>query len=80
MKRPRPLRCGVCGSKDVVPIAYGLPGPDMMREADEGRIVLGGCCISDDDARELCNACGARRHDDGWRASERPPAEEERKP
>jgi hypothetical protein len=41
------VSCLVCGEPGK-PIAYGYPGPDMMQAADEGRIVLGGCVVSED--------------------------------
>jgi hypothetical protein len=55
-RRTKP--CPKCGSLDVVPIEYGYPGPEMMAEAAKGLIELGGCCVSDDDPRKLCRACG----------------------
>jgi hypothetical protein len=50
--------CPKCGSLDVVPIAYGYPGPEMMDAAEKGLIELGGCCVTDDDPRKQCRACG----------------------
>jgi len=50
--------CPKCGSLDVVSIEYGYPGPEMMAEAEKGLIELGGCCVTDDDPRKQCKACG----------------------
>ena len=49
---------------------YGLPDPasdELRRDLDAGAIVLGGCCVSDDDPHWYCNACGHewRRADTG---------------
>lgn len=38
--------CPVCKKTDqVVAIAYGLPGEEMIKKSEEGKIVLGGCVI-----------------------------------
>lgn len=59
-QRKGPESCPTCGSLDVVPILYGLPGPEMMDAAEKGKIELGGCCISDDDPQKQCKACGTQ--------------------
>lgn len=41
-----------------VPIVYGYPAPEAMREADAGRIRLGGCMIGDESPEFECPACG----------------------
>ena len=52
--------CPKCGSLDVVPIFYGLPGgPEVMEAAKKGKIALGGCCVTDNDPQKRCKACGA---------------------
>jgi len=59
--QPAPPPCPTCGSSEVVPIAYGLPGAEMWDAAKEGRIRLGGCVVpsSDEwDDRWACPACG----------------------
>ena len=56
--------CPKCGSEQVVPIAYGLPGPEMSEEADRGEIELGGCVVQRE--RWFCKACGHR-----WRGEDR---------
>ncbi len=54
---PRPL-CPRCHSNElVVPIAYGYPTPDGMRDAERGVIVLGGCCIQPHSPKWFCKAC-----------------------
>ena len=58
--------CPKCGSEQVVPIGYGLPGPEMAAMADRGEIVLGGCVIEPDAPRWSCKACGWE-----WREDDR---------
>ena len=58
MLKRRRRACPKCGSRDVVPILYGLPGPETMAEAERGEIVLGGCVITGRDPRKRCMACG----------------------
>lgn len=38
-------------------IAYGLPGPEMMDEAQRGEILLGGCIIDEGAPDWHCPAC-----------------------
>ena len=52
--------CPRCGSRQVVPIVYGLPGKQLAADADAGRVVLGGCRVSDGDPIRSCVACGHR--------------------
>jgi len=52
--------------KSGVDIAYGYPGPEMLDAAGRGEIVLGGCCIMDDDPDRACTECGHR-----WRIKHR---------
>lgn len=54
------MACPTCGSTDRARIVYGLPGPELMEAAERGEVVLGGCCVSDDDPRYACRACGQR--------------------
>ena len=50
-------RCPECRGL-VVPIAYGLPGPEMFDAAERGEIVLGGCVLEVDNPTHSC-PCGA---------------------
>ena len=48
--------CPKCKSAaQVVPIAYGRPGPSLIEEAKQGKVHLGGCSPSDEG--HYCNAC-----------------------
>ena len=41
--------CPIClQSKTVLPIEYGLPSPEMFKQAEKGKILLGGCIVYDD--------------------------------
>jgi len=54
--------CKYCSSKNVVTIFWGYPA-DMdyvMKLVDEKKLVLGGCCVSDNDPALECIDCGQR--------------------
>jgi hypothetical protein len=55
----KPEKCPNCGSKKVARIMWGLPAltPELVRDEKEGRLILGGCCVSDDDPRWQCTDC-----------------------
>ena len=57
-----PLGLKVCPQceGDLVPIVYGLPGPELFAAADRGEVLLGGCIVSDSDPRVQCRECGCR--------------------
>lgn len=53
-------KCPECGSGNIAEILFGMPAFDkeLERALDEGRIVLGGCCITGEDPEWHCNDCG----------------------
>lgn len=55
----RPRVCPACGKAKVVKIVYGLPTPDAAEDADAGRIILGGCCLTEIGPAWGCLACSA---------------------
>ncbi len=55
--------CPECGSHDVVPIIYGLPGPDLEARAIMGEVMLGGCVVFGSDPDLGCKSCGANWRD-----------------
>ena len=58
MKRTTVKQCTKCSSKEnVVPIAYGYPGPEMWKESEMGEIKLGGCGIVENAPEWYCNKC-----------------------
>lgn len=54
------ITCPHCGSTNVAGILWGMPmfDEELRHELDEGRIVLGGCCVSGADPDWHCNDCG----------------------
>ncbi len=54
------LTCPECGSTDIVPIAYGLPGQELVEAADRGEVILGGCIVWDNAPNLHCKACGTQ--------------------
>ncbi len=64
-RTPISAKCPRCQSADVVPIMYGLPGPEMGEASMRGEIVLGGCVIGLHDPIWFCRACEARWDEEG---------------
>jgi hypothetical protein len=54
--------CPRCGSGNVRPILYGMPGPEMTEDSMAGKVALGGCVVFPEAPDRLCRNCG---HD--WR-------------
>lgn len=52
-----PRKCPDCGTK-LVSIVYGMPGPPLFEEADQGKVILGGCDITGFDPTRGCPDCG----------------------
>ena len=50
--------CPQCGSKDFVPVIYGLPFPETVERALLGEVVLGGC-FERDAASWSCKDCNS---------------------
>lgn len=52
--------CPRCKSENIAKILYGLPVMDSKLEKamESGKIVLGGCAITEDDPSYRCNNCG----------------------
>ena len=60
MPPAKPETCPECGSNRIADILYGLPHygyPDLRRDLDEGRIVLGGCLVESGQPRWFCMSC-----------------------
>ena len=72
MAHPRyaAVRCPACGSPRVASILYGLPHftPELERELDERRTVLGGCVVFEDSPQWECVACNHRWGQAEWGA------------
>ena len=56
----KPRKCPRCKSAKVVTIVYGLPGMEAFEEAQAGKVVLGGCDVTDDDPSWQCLDCDAK--------------------
>lgn len=56
------LKCPQCGSDCIARIQWGLPAwtEELRRRLKDGRMVLGGCCISDESRDWECRECGYR--------------------
>ena len=57
MPRRATYKCPKCDSNNIVPIAYGMPGTEMQKDAMEGKIKLGGCSIRINAHDRYCNDC-----------------------
>ena len=46
-------------SDNIARYQYCMPvmDPEMERDLDNGKVVLGGCCVTDDDPEWQCNEC-----------------------
>ncbi len=49
--------CPRCLSKDIATIQYGMP-VEMPEQVELGKVVLGGCCISEQSPKWQCQRCG----------------------
>ena len=50
--------CPLCHTTGAIRrIVYGLPGKDLFNNTE---IVLGGCCVTNNDPDFACKECGAR--------------------
>lgn len=60
--RRKPRKCPACGSQQVASILYGMPafGEQLQRDLEAGKIILGGCCVSDHDPQWQCVGCGVQ--------------------
>jgi len=58
----KPRVCPVCKSQRIASILYGYPAfsEKLMKKMDEGKITLGGCCVSLDDPPWECADCGSK--------------------
>ena len=56
MTREKPT-CPKCSSENVAAIVFGYPSPEMFEDRERGEIVLGGCCVTEDDPEWHCKEC-----------------------
>ncbi len=50
--------CPRCGSDEVIPIVYGLPGERLIELVMAGKAKLGGCCVAKGMPVMRCKRCG----------------------
>ena len=50
-------KCPYCGGK-LLPIVYGMPGEELQQKAENGEVILGGCCLTGTDPQKQCSECG----------------------
>jgi len=55
----KPQKCPACESKRIASIMYGYPlfSEELDQKLKAGEIVLGDCCISNDDPKWECADC-----------------------
>ena len=53
----KPEKCPICGEKKIATISYGYPTEEAFKDAEAGKIVLGGCCVSGYDPSWQCTWC-----------------------
>ena len=55
----RPKGCTTCGFSPVGEILWGMPDMDskLQKSIEDGRIIIGGCCLSLDDPSWECSKC-----------------------
>ena len=51
------MKCPKCFKSFIVPIRYGMPGPEMQQDYYEGKIKLGGCTMDVNYPNYHCNDC-----------------------
>lgn len=58
-RKSKPRACPVCGFSPVASIQYGKPvmTPELEKKLQEGRIAIGGCCVSQDSPDWMCSSC-----------------------
>ena len=54
-----PPKCPICGSNKIAVYLRGMPAysEKLQKDLDEGKVILGGCCVSDDDPFYACVDC-----------------------
>ena len=52
-----PRKCPECSTK-LVRIIFGMPNEELFEDAQQGKVLLGGCCVSFNDPTWGCANCG----------------------
>jgi hypothetical protein len=66
-RKRKPFKCPDCGATEVAVILYGMPinNEKLQKDLQDGRIALGGCCLTGDDPRWECIRCRCKIHKKG---------------
>jgi hypothetical protein len=58
----QPEKCPLCGSTSIAEIKYGLIRltPELKKEIDDGKWVMGGCMTHPALAKWICKTCKTR--------------------
>jgi hypothetical protein len=58
----KPSKCPSCDSTDIALILWGLPiwNSDLDSASEKREMVLGGCCVSNNDPKWECTNCSFR--------------------
>lgn len=58
-KRKEKNGCPKCNGNSIAKILWGLPAMSekLEQQLNEGKVVLGGCCVTDNDPKWHCNNC-----------------------
>ena len=57
MPRRATYKCPKCNSRNIVPIVYGYPGPELMEDSALRKVELGGCVLEEGAPDRHCNDC-----------------------
>ena len=49
-------KCPKCNN-NLIEIVYGMPSSELFEAEERGEIILGGCCVSDNDPKYHCENC-----------------------
>ena len=58
-RKSKPRKCPKCGHTPVGTILWGMPDmdPKLQQSMEEGKTIIGGCCIGFDDPTWECSKC-----------------------
>ncbi len=59
IRHRKPQTCPTCNGKNVAVILWGYPleNADLAKALHENKIILGGCCVSENDPTWKCTDC-----------------------
>ena len=49
-------KCPKCNN-NLIEIVYGMPSSELFEAEERGEVMLGGCCVSDNDPKYHCKNC-----------------------